>query len=146
MILILNMTFVKFYTFTAFVLYEKSYNFASERKSKFQTVYEIWACEKYHFFQKWHRGPQFLGPYNTKSAWLLAKLRDTCLFFFGPLSRSFVRIWLFFHDLKNYTQWNCREIFHFCCYLCATHTVLRIIPRKFTCSTKLFTEILGKFL
>ena len=46
------------------------------------------------FLRKWYRGPKSLTAHK-KSAWLWEKLGDTGLFF-SLLSRSGVRIWLFF--------------------------------------------------
>lgn len=45
--------FFTFYITTIIVLYDKSYIFVSENKSKLQTVWKIWAYENDNFFSKY---------------------------------------------------------------------------------------------
>lgn len=99
--------FFTFYITTIIVLYDKSYIFVSENKSKLQTVWKIWAYENDNFFfQIWDLGPKSLG--IIKRAWLWAKLGDTVV---GLSSRSGVHLWLYFHDLKNHTKCNIHKLF-----------------------------------
>ena len=55
------------------------------------------------FLRKWYRGPKSLTAHKKK-VHDFGKNWETRVFFFSLLSRSGVSIWLFCHDLKNYTQ------------------------------------------